>query len=142
MPGKVNPTQCEAAAMVSVQVIANNTAITIANTQGYFELNVYNPIMLYNINQSISMLSDVCINFTKFGILGIKVNKKKVEGSLNNALTLSTVLNPIIGYDKATEMAHYAYDKNISLKEANKILKYVPEDRIDFYLQPKNMLLI
>jgi fumarate hydratase class II len=140
MPGKVNPTQCEAAAMVSVQVIANNTAITISNTQGYFELNVYNPIMLYNINQSISMLSDVCRNFTQFCVLGIKVNKEKVNGYLENALTLATVLNPIIGYDKATKLAHYAYDKNISLKQANKELNFLPEDKIEGYLKPDKMI--
>jgi len=140
IPGKVNPTQCEAAAMVSVQVIANNTAITIANTQGYFELNVYNPIMLYNIIQSISMLSDICKNFTQFCILGIKVNKDKVKGYLENALTLSTILNPVIGYDKATKMAHYAYNNNISLIEANRELKFLPEDKIEEYLKPEKMI--
>jgi fumarate hydratase class II len=140
MPGKVNPTQCEAAAMVSVQVIANNMAITIANTQGYFELNVYNPLMLYNIEQSIRMLSDVCINFTKYCISGIKVNTKQVTEYLDNALTLATILNPYIGYDKATKLAHYAYDNNISLKEANSILKYLPENTINRYLNPKQMI--
>ena len=140
MPGKVNPTQCEAAIMVSVQVMANNMAITIANSQGHFELNVYNPLMLYNISQSIRMLSDVCINLTKFCILGLKINKEKVKEYLDNALTLATVLNPHIGYDKATKLAHYAYDKNISLKEANNVLKYVPEDKLMEYLDPKKMV--
>jgi len=140
MPGKVNPTQCEAAAMVSVQVMANNMAITIANSQGYFELNVYNPLMLYNITQSIRMLSDVCINLTKFCVLGLKINKEKVKGYLDNALTLATILNPYIGYDKATKLAHYAYDKNISLKEANTALKYLPEDKLVEYLKPEKMI--
>jgi len=140
MPGKVNPTQCEAAAMVSVQVMSNNMAITIANSQGYFELNVYNPIMLYNISQSMNMLSDVCINFTKYCILGLKVNKEKVKGYVENALTLATVLNPYIGYDKATKLAHYAYDKNLSLKEANNILKFLPENDLDKYLNPEKMV--
>ena len=140
MPGKVNPTQCEAAAMVSVQVMANNMAITIANSQGYFELNVYNPLMLYNITQSIRMLSDVCFNLTEFCVLGLKINKEKVKGYLDNALTLATILNPYIGYDKATKLAHYAYDKNISLKEANSALKYLPEDKLVEYLQPKKMI--
>jgi fumarate hydratase class II len=140
IPGKVNPTQCEAAAMVSVQVIANNMAITIANTQGYFELNVYNPLILYNIEQSIRMLSDVCINFTKYCITGIKVNIKQVTEYVDNALTLATILNPYIGYDKATKLVHYAYDNNISLKEANSILKYLPENTINKYLNPKQMI--
>ena len=142
MPGKVNPTQCEAAAMVSVQVMANNMAITIANSQGYFELNVYNPLMLYNITQSIRMLSDVCVNLTKFCVLGLKVNKEKVKGYLDNALTLATILNPYIGYDKATKLAHYAYDKNISLKEANAVLKYLPEDKFVELLNPAKMIVI
>jgi fumarate hydratase class II len=140
MPGKVNPTQCEAAAMVSVQVIANNTAITIANTQGNFELNAYNPIMLYNITQSIMLLSDVCINFTKFCILGLKINKEKIKQNIENTLTLATVLNPYIGYDKATKLAHYAYDKNITLKQANIELKYLPEDKFAKYLDPRKMV--
>lgn len=140
MPGKVNPTQCEAAAMVSVQVMANNMAITISNSQGYFELNVYNPIMLYNISQSIDMLSDVCINFTKYCILGLKVNKEKVKGYVENALTLATVLNPYIGYDKATKLAHYAYDKNISLREANHQLKYLSDEDLNKYLTPEKMV--
>jgi len=140
MPGKVNPTQCEAAAMVAVQVMANNMAITIANSQGYFELNVYNPLMLYNITQSMDNLSDVCNNFTKFCVLGIQVNKDKVQYYLDNALTLATALNKHIGYDKSTVLARYANKKNISLKQANKILKFVPEDKIDEYLNPKNMI--
>jgi len=140
MPGKVNPTQCEAAAMVSVQVIANNMAITIANTQGYFELNVYNPLMVYNIAQSMRMLSDVCVNFTKFCTVGIKVNTKKLKGYVDNALTLATALNTHIGYDKATTLAHYAYNKDISLIEANKDLKYVDPAKIAEYLDPKKMI--
>jgi fumarate hydratase class II len=140
MPGKVNPTQCEAAAMVSVQVIANNTAISFANTQGYFELNVYNPLMLYNMSQSINMLSDVCDNFTKFCIVGIKVNQDKVKTYLDNALTLATGLNTHIGYDKATKLAHYAFDKNISLKEANKDLNFVDPGKLEGYLDPKKMI--
>ena len=140
MPGKVNPTQCEAAAMVSVQVMANNMAITISNSQGYFELNVYNPIILYNISQTMNMLSDTCVNFTKYCILGLKVNDKKVKGYVENALTLATVLNPYIGYDKASKMAHYAYDKNLSLREANHELKYLSEEDLNKYLRPEKMI--
>ena len=134
MAGKVNPTQCEAATMVAVQVIANNLAITIANSQGNFEMNVYNPLMIYNINQSIRLLSDVCVNFTKYCISGIKVNKDKVNYYLHNSLSLATFLNPHIGYDKATKLAHYAYDNNISLKEANQKLKFISDSEFDKYI--------
>jgi fumarate hydratase class II len=87
------------------------------------------------------MLSDICKNFTQFCILGIKVNKEKVKGYLENALTLATILNPVIGYDKATKMAHYAYDKNISLIEANRELKFLPEDKMKEYLKPEKMII-
>ena len=140
MPGKVNPTQCEAAAMVSVQVIANNSAITIANSQGYFQLNVYAPLTMYNIVQSIRMLSDVCIHLSDFCIKDIKINTKKVKEYVDNSLTLATALNPYIGYDKATQLAHYAYDKNITLVEANNQLQYLPPDKCIEYLQPQNMI--
>jgi len=140
MPGKVNPTQCEAATMVAVQVIANNFSITFANSQGNFEMNVYNPLMLHNIVQSINLLSDVSTNFTKFCIEGIKINTKKVTQYVNNALTLATKLNLYIGYDKATKLAHYAFDKDISLLEANKILKYLPNEKLIKLLDPKNMV--
>lgn len=134
MAGKVNPTQCEAATMVAVQVIANNMAITIANSQGNFEMNVYNPLMIYNINQSIYLLSDVCVNFTKFCIIGLKVNREKIKYNVDNSLSMVTLLNPYIGYDKATKLAHYAYDNNISLKEANNKLKFLNENDFDKYI--------
>jgi fumarate hydratase class II len=134
MAGKVNPTQCEAATMVAVQVIANNLAITIANSQGNFEMNVYNPLMIYNINQSIYLLSDVCINFTKFCIIGLKVNHEKVKYNLEHSLSRATLLNPYIGYDKASKLAHYAYDNNITLKEANKKLNYLSDNDFDKYI--------
>ena len=140
MAGKVNPVECEAAAMVSIQVMANNLAITFANSQGYFELNVYNPLMVYNMSQSLNMLSGVCYNFTKFCLLKIKVNKKKVRSYLENALTLATILNPYIGYDKATKLAHYAHDNNVTLKEANRKLKFLSEEDMNKYLQPANMI--
>ena len=134
MAGKVNPTQCEAATMISVQVIANNLAITIANSQGNFEMNVYNPLMIYNINQSIYLLSDVCINFTKFCIIGLKVNNERIKYNLEHSLSRVTLLNPYIGYDKATKLAHYAYDNNITLKEANKKLNYLSDVDFDKYI--------
>jgi fumarate hydratase class II len=134
MAGKVNPTQCEAATMVAVQVMANNMAITIANSQGNFEMNVYNPLMIYNINQSIYLLSDVCVNFTKFCVIGLKVNNKKVKYYLDNSLTKATLLNPYIGYDKASKLTHYAYNNNITLKEANKKLNYLSDNDFDKYI--------
>ncbi len=140
MAGKVNPIECEAAAMVSIQVMANNLAISFANSQGYFELNVYNPLMVYNMSKSLNMLSGTTYNFTKYCILKLKVNKKKVKSYLDNALTLATILNPYIGYDKATKLAHYANDHNISLKEANRKLKYLSEEDMDKYLVPSKMV--
>lgn len=134
MPGKVNPTQCEAAAMVSVQVMANNLAITISNSQGNFELNVFNPVMLYNMSQSMNILTDMCTNFTKYCVLGLKVNREKITDYVKNALTVTTILNPYIGYDKATQLAHYAYEHNVSLSEANKVLKFLPDDQLQKYL--------
>ena len=134
MAGKVNPTQCEAATMVAVQVMANNLAITIANSQGNFEMNVYNPLMIHNIDQSIYLLSDVCINFTKFCIIGLKVNHEKIKYNLENSLSRVTLLNPYIGYDKATKLAHYAYDNNITLKEANNKLKFLNDTDFDKYI--------
>lgn len=137
MPGKVNPTQCEAAAMVSIQVMANNLAITFANSQGYFELNVYNPLMLYNMSQSITILTDMCTNFTKYCILGLKVNKEQTDENVKNALTLTTILNPHIGYDKATQLAHYAYKHDMSLRQANKVLNFLSDSDLEKYLNTK-----
>jgi len=134
MAGKVNPTQCEAATMVAVQVIANNLSITIANSQGNFEMNVYNPVMIYNIDQSINLLSDICLNFTKFCIMGIKINENKIKYYVDNSLSLATFLNPYIGYDKATELAHYAYDNNLSLREANRKLKLISDNDFEKYI--------
>lgn len=140
MPGKVNPTQCEAAAMASIQVMANNFAITFSNSQGLLELCIYNPIMLYNINQSIGLLSDVCINFTKFCLLDTKVNLPVVKNYVENALTLATALNKHIGYDNATKIAMYAHQNNMSLKEANQHLKIISDADLEKYLQPKFMV--
>lgn len=140
MPGKVNPTQIEASSMVSIQVLANNLAITFANSQGSFELNTYNPLMLYNIAQSIQLLTDVCINLTKYCLVGIKVNREKVKENVENALTLATALNPKIGYDNAAKLAEFAYKKNLSLKEANEELQLVPKDEMVSLLNPKSMI--
>ena len=122
MSGKTNPSQCDALAMISIQVISNNMAITIANTKGNFELNIYNPLILHNISQSINLLSDICINFSKMFIKKIKVNKDHVKDVLNKSPSLSILLNKHIGYNKTTNLAKYALKKKITLKNANKKL--------------------
>jgi fumarate hydratase class II len=96
--------------------------------------------MLYNISQSINILSDTCVNFTKYCILGLRVNEKKVKEYVENALTLATILNPYIGYDKATKLAHHAHDKNLSLKKANNELKYLSDADFNKYLRPEKMV--
>ena len=140
MPGKVNPTQCEAAIMASLQVITNNLAITIANSNGNFELNVFNPLMLYNITQSMNLMTDICTNFSNYCIAGITINHEKVQYNVENSLSLATALNPHIGYDKATKLAHYAYDHGMSLRDANKKLQFLPDNDLVRWLNPSNMV--
>lgn len=139
MPGKVNPTQCEAMTMVAAQVMGYDCANTIAGSGGYLEMNVYKPMMAYNLMQSIRTLSDTCINFTKYLLEDTKPNKEKIEYYLENSLMLVTALTPIIGYDKASKMAHYADDNNCSLAEANRKLKYLNEDEFKQALDPHKM---
>ncbi len=139
MPGKVNPTQCEAMTMVAVQVMAYDTAVTFAGAGGYLEMNVYKPLMIYNIVQSINMMSDSCINFTKFLLEGTQPNKPKIDQYLNESLMLVTALSPVIGYDKASQIAHYAADHNCTLKEANAQLKFVQADKFDQIIDPYKM---
>ena len=140
MPGKVNPTQGEAAVMVALKVMGNNQDIISANSQGNFELNINNPLMAYNIVQSINILNDVCVNFTKYLILGLKVNKKQIAYNVENALTIATALNPHIGYDNASKLAMYAYKNDISLREANRKLKMMDEKELDKYLDVSKMI--
>lgn len=140
MPGKVNPTQCEAAIMVAVKVMGNNQDIINANSQGNFELNIFNPLMALNIIQSINLLNDVCINLTKFCILGLKVNKSQIKYNVENALTIATALNPHIGYDSASKLAQYALKHNMSLRDANRKLKFLSDNDIVRYLDVKKMI--
>ncbi|WP_116964172.1 class II fumarate hydratase [Fastidiosibacter lacustris] len=140
MPGKVNPTQCEAMTMACVQVFGYDLAVTIAGSAGYLEMNVYKPLIIYNILQSINMLSDSCINFTRFTLAGTKPNKKKIEEYLHNSLMLVTALSPVIGYDKASKIAHYADKHNLSLSEANKALGFLPEDEFNQVVDPYKMV--
>lgn len=140
MPGKVNPTQCEAATMVAIQVISNDLSVSMANSQGNFELNVFKPLMANCVIQSIKLLRDVTHNLTKFLILGIKINRKKVDSYVENSLMLVTILSPHIGYEKCAKMAEYAYEHDLTLREANKKLKFLSENDFNKYLDLKKMV--
>lgn len=131
MPGKVNPTQCEALAMVAVQVMGYDTAVSFAGASGYLEMNVYKPMMIYNVLQSIKILSDSCNNFTDFTVIGMKPNLKRINELVNQSLMLVTSLSPVIGYDKASEIAHLAHEENLTLKEATLKLGYLTETEFD-----------
>jgi fumarate hydratase class II len=139
MPGKVNPTQAEALTMIAAQVMGNDTTITIAGASGNFELNVYKPVMIYNLLQSIRLLADGCKSFNDHCVTGIVANKTVIAHHVENSLMLVTALNPHIGYDKAAQIAKKAYDDNISLKKAALLLKILTEDEFDKYVQPEKM---
>ncbi len=134
MPGKVNPTQCEAMSMVAIQVIGYDNAVSHAGAGGYLEMNVYKPLILHNIVQSVKIISDSCLNFTKYLLEGTKPNKKKIAYFLDQSLMLVTALSPVIGYDKASKLAHYADDNDCTLREANKKLMYLKEEELEKYL--------
>lgn len=140
MPGKVNPTQCEAMTMVCVQVIGNDTAITIAGSQGNFELNVFKPLMIYNFLQSTNLLTAACRSFTDHLVVGISPNEERLKQYVDNSLMLVTCLNPKIGYDKAAAIAKKAYAENKSLKAAALELGYLSEVEFDDLVQPKKMI--
>ena len=140
MPGKVNPTQCEAMTMVCTQVMGNDTTIAIAGASGNFELNVYRPVIAYNIIQSIRLLTDACNSFRTHCVDGIEANEERIHSNLYNSLMLVTALNPHIGYDKAAEVAKKAYQGNISLRDAIITLGYMDGDEFDRLVQPKNMI--
>ena len=140
MPGKVNPTQSEAMTMVCAQVFGNDATIGFAGSQGNFELNVFKPVMIYNLIQSIYLLSDTCRSFTKYCAVGIEANKTKIDYYLENSLMLITALNQVIGYDKAAQIAKKAYHENTSLKEACLALGYLSESEFDKAMDPKKML--
>ena len=140
MPGKVNPTQCEAVTMVCSQVIGNDATLTFAGASGNFELNVYRPVMAYNILQSIRLLSDVVNSFTNNCIIDIKANEKKIKNNVNKSLMLVTALTPHIGYDKAAKAAKKAHEENSTLKSAILSLGYLKSDEYDEYVDPKKMI--
>ncbi|KAI8966924.1 fumarate hydratase [Mycotypha africana] len=140
MPGKVNPTQCEAMTMVCAQVMGNNTAVSVAGANGQFELNVYKPVLIKNLIQSIRLLSDASTSFTKNCVTGIKANEKKIERIMNESLMLVTALNPHIGYDKAAQCAKKAHRENTTLKEAAMSLGYLTSEEFDQWVRPENMI--
>ena len=140
MPGKVNPTQCEALTMLCTQVIGNDTTITVAGASGNFELNVYRPVIAYNILQSIRLLADGCRSFSKHAVAGIKPNQERIDHNLYNSLMLVTALNPHIGYDKAAEVAKKAFKDKSTLRDAIIKLDYMSGEDFDRLVQPEQMI--
>ena len=140
MPGKVNPTQCEAVTMVAVQVMGNDTAVGIAASQGNFELNVFMPVAAYNFLQSARLLAECMISFHDNCVCGIRANREKMEHNLHNSLMLVTALNPYIGYENAAKTAKKAYKDNISLKEACVQLGFLTPERFDEVFHPEQMV--
>jgi fumarate hydratase, class II len=140
MPGKVNPTQAEALTMISVQVIANDVAVGFGGAGGYLEMNVYKPLMISNVTQSITLLTDGCTNFRKFLVEGTQPNHKKIAEYVERSLMLVTALAPVIGYDKASKIAHYAIDQDLTLKAAALKLGFVSEEEFDRVVDPAKMV--
>ena len=140
MPGKVNPTQCEAVTMVAVQVMGNDMAVSMAASQGNFELNVFMPVCIYNFLQSARLLADSIVSFNDRCACGIRANREKMEHNLHNSLMLVTALNPYIGYENAAKTAKKAYKENISLKEACVSLGFLTAERFDEVFHPENMI--
>ena len=140
MPGKVNPTQCEALTMVCTQVMGNNTTITLAGSQGHFELNVYKPVMAYNMMQSIALLSDSCMAFADKCVTGITANEDRIAELLGRSLMLVTALAPTIGYDNATKVAKTAHKNGTTLREEAVRLGFVTEKEFDKVVRPELMI--
>jgi fumarate hydratase class II len=139
MPGKVNPTQCEAMTMVAVQVHGNHAALAFAGSQGNFELNVFKPVMIYNFMHSTRLLSDACRSFTEFCVDGLEADVDRIRQYVESSLMLVTALNQHIGYDKAAKLAKTAHEKGLSLREANRELGFLSEEEFDRYLRPEKM---
>jgi fumarate hydratase class II len=139
MPGKINPTQCEALAMVAVQVMGNDHAVALGGAGGYLELNMYAPLIIFNVIQSIKILSDGCNNFTDFLVKGLKPDTEQLDIFLHRSLMLVTVLTPVIGYDRAAEIAHLARDQGLTLKEAALKLGYLSDEDFDRLVDPYKM---
>ncbi len=140
MPGKVNPTQCEALTMVCAQIMGNDVAINIGGLSGHFELNVFKPMMAYNLLNSARLIGDACVSFNDNCAVGIEPNKKEIQNKVNSSLMLVTALNPHIGYDKASEIAKKAHKEDTTLKEAALSLGYLSEEDYDKWVVPENMV--
>ncbi|MFZ3236903.1 MAG: class II fumarate hydratase, partial [Stellaceae bacterium] len=140
MPGKVNPTQAEALTMIAAQVMGNDVAAGFGGAGGYLEMNVYKPLIIFNVTHSIAILGDGCTNFRKFLVEGAKPNLKKIEEYVNRSLMLVTALAPVIGYDKASKIAHHAADHDLTLREAALDLGFVGEAEFDRIVDPKKMV--
>jgi fumarate hydratase, class II len=140
MPGKVNPTQAEALAMIAVQVMANDVAVGLGGAGGYLEMNVYKPLIIFNVTHSITLMTDGCANFRKFLIEGTKPNRIKIQEYVDRSLMLVTALSPVIGYDKASRIAHYALDNDLTLKQAALKLGFVTADEFDRVVDPAKMV--
>jgi len=140
MPGKVNPTQAEALTMIAVQVMANDVAVGFGGAGGYLEMNVYKPLIIFNIIHSVTIMTDGCTNFGKFLVEGTKPNLKKIKEYVDRSLMLVTALAPVIGYDKASKIAHYAMDNDLTLKAAALKLDFVTEEEFDRVVDPAKMV--
>ena len=140
MPGKVNPTQAEALTMIAVQVMANDVAVGFGGAGGYLEMNVYKPLIIFNIMHSITIMTDGCANFRKFLVEGAKPNLKKIREYVDRSLMLVTALTPVIGYDKASQIAHYAMDNDLTLKAAALKLGFVTEEEFNRVVDPAKMV--
>ena len=140
MPGKVNPTEAEALTMIAAQVMANDLAVGLGGAGGYLEMNVYKPLIIFNITHSITILTDGCTNFRTFLIEGTKPNRKKIAEYVERSLMLVTALSPVIGYDKASKIAHFALDNDLTLKQAALKLGFVTEDEFDRVVDPIKMI--
>lgn len=141
MPGKVNPTQCEAMTMVCVQVMGNDVTVGFAGSQGNFELNVFKPVIIFNLLNSIRLLADACISFTDYLVVDLKANRTRIEFFVNSSLMLVTALTPKIGYDKAAKIAHLALHEGITLREACLKLKFLSPNEFDVLVKPEKMVL-
>ena len=140
MPGKVNPTQCEALTMVCAQVMGNDVTVSIAGSQGHLELNVYKPVIIYNVLESVELLADAMKSFAKNCVEGMEPNHQRIKYNLENSLMLVTALNQVIGYDKAAKIAKKAWEENLTLKQATLQLEYLSEKEFDEHVRPEKMV--
>jgi fumarate hydratase, class II len=140
MPGKVNPTQCEAMVMICIQVIGEDNAVAFAGSQGNFELNAMRPIIINNFLHSARILGDACDKFRRYSVEGTRLNRARIGELVGRSLMLVTALSPVIGYDKASKIAHLANDENLTLKEAARKTGYIDEKRFDEVVDPTKMV--